>query len=73
MEMQIRQYIGVLESKGPDGRDSVFMNKGSYINTELSNYYYRRKVQTSFQGILTHLKMIMKLTMMNILLMKAEF
>ncbi len=31
MEMQIRQYIGVLESKGPDGRDSVFMNKGSYI------------------------------------------
>ena len=61
MEMQIRQYIGVLESKGPDGRDSVFMNKGSYIQ-------YRVK-----QLLLPHLKMIMKLTMMNILLMKAEF
>ena len=38
MDMQYRQYIGILASNGEaDGRDNVFINKGSYIQYKVKS------------------------------------
>lgn len=61
MDMQDRQYIGILASdEESDGRDNVLLIKDRIFNTELNLYYYLKKALILYRVLLIHLKMILK-------------
>lgn len=73
MDMQDREYIGILADEDEaDGRDNVFINKGSYIQYRVKSLLLPQESPTLYLDLLVHLKMIMRLVMMNILQKKVE-
>ena len=72
MDMQDREYIGVLADEDEvDGRDNVFINKGSYIQYRVKSLLLPQESPTFVSGFIS-LKTIIQSMMMNILQTKVE-
>lgn len=54
MDMQDREYIGILANKEEtDGRDNVFINKGSYIQFKVKSLLLPRESPMIVSGFIS--------------------